>query len=469
MPKEAENIKVLHWWNMVVLGKGTFLRQIIHAVISIALRLFFRRIETVNVEKVPKDEPIIFVLNHPNGLVDPALVFVSLPRRVSFLAKSTLFSIPIGGAIIRALEALPVYRRVDAGEDMSKNLETFRTCHELLAKNRCIAIFPEGISHDDTKLKPIKSGAARIALGALSVSNHLKSLKIMAVGLFYTSKTAFRSEVLIRYGEMFEVEAVELDERGEPPREAVREVTERIETALRNVTLNLESAEELDAILKAEALFSSVYKNLLFKETLTNSFQRLQKLAENYKLLGQNEPEKMQQLKDKIADYEEDLKTSGVTAESLSVLQHPTWYVFRYLILRVVILLILSPLAIIGAIVHSPAFVFSNLIGQMFKTHGADAAGSTYKILASMIFMPLTWLIVALIMWWFWSWQIALISIPVTILCGYIALRSSETLIDMTIWLKSAWLLFRQRALFLRLLFERETLQREIGEIIENE
>lgn len=487
LPKESENIKVLHWWNMVFLGKGTFLRQFIHAVISIALRLFFRRIETVNVEKVPNDEPIIFVLNHPNGLVDPALVFVSLPRRVSFLAKSTLFSIPIGGAIIRALEALPVYRRIDAGEDMSKNLETFRTCHELLAKNRCIAIFPEGISHDDTQLKPIKSGAARIALGAASVGSKQLAvssediadgsqltayglpLKIMAVGLFYTSKTAFRSEVLIRYGEMFEVNSVELDEKGEPPKGAVKEVTNRIETALRNVTLNLESVEELDAILKAEALFSSVYKNLLFKETLTNSFQRLQKLAENYKLLGQNEPEKMQQLKSKIADYEEDLKTSGVTAESLSVLQHPTWYVFRYLILRVIILLILSPLAIIGAIIHSPAFVFSNLIGQMFKTHGADTAGSTYKILASMVFMPLTWLIAGLIIWWFWGWQIALISIPVTILCGYIALQSSETLIDMTVWLKSAWLLFRQRALFLRLLFERETLQREIGEIIENE
>lgn len=469
LSKKAENIKVLHWWNMVFLGKGTFLRQIIHAAISIALRLFFRRIETVNVEKVPKDEPIIFVLNHPNGLVDPALVFVSLPRRVSFLAKSTLFSIPIGGAIIRALEALPVYRRIDAGEDMSKNLDTFRTCHELLAKNRCIAIFPEGISHDDTKLKPIKSGAARIALGALSVSNHLKSLKIMAVGLFYTSKTAFRSEVLIRYGEMFEVEAVELDEKGEPPKEAVKEVTNKIETALRNVTLNLESAEQLDAILKAEALFSSVYKNLLFKDTLTQSFQRLQKLAEKYKLLGQNEPEKMELLKDKIADYEDKLKTSGVTVESLSVLQHPTLYVFRYLILRVFVLLILSPLAIIGAIIHSPAFVFSNFIGLMLKTHGADTAGSTYKILAAMVFMPLTWLITALIVWWFYGWQIALISVPTTILCGYIALRSSETLIDLAVWIKSAWLLFRQRALFLRLLFERETLQKEIGEIIENE
>lgn len=472
--KNPENVKILRWWNMVFLRKGSLLRQFIHALISIALRLFFRRIETVNVEKVPHNEPIIFVLNHPNGLVDPALVFVSLPRRVSFLAKSTLFTIPVGGTIIRILEALPVYRRIDSG-DMSKNLETFRACHELLAQNRCIAIFPEGISHDDTKLKPIKSGAARIALGALGISDSKTdgrgdaemNLKIMAVGLFYTSKTAFRSEVLLRYGEIFEVEKVELDENGEPPREAIKELTDRIEQALRNVTLNLESAEELDAILKAEALFSSVYKNLLFKDTLTQSFQRLQNLAEKYRLLGQNEPEKMSLLNEKISRYENELKSSGVTAESLSVLQHPTLYVFRYLILRVVVLLFLSPFAIIGAIIHSPAFVFSNFIGLMFKTHGADTAGSTYKILASMVFMPLTWLAIALITWWFWGWQFALLSIPATILCGYVALRSSETLIDMTVWLRSVWLLFRQRALFLRLLFQRETLQKEIGEIIE--
>jgi len=482
-----ETIKVLRWWNMIFLGKGSFLRQIIHAAVSIALRLFFRRIETTNVEKVPTREPVIFVLNHPNGLVDPALVFVSLPRRVSFLAKSTLFSIPVGGAIIRALEALPVYRRVDAEGDMSKNLETFRVCRELLAQNRCIAIFPEGISHDETKLKPIKTGAARIALGALGVSSPKSQvpsskktatndeqlttdkidLKIMAVGLFYTSKTAFRSEVLIRYGEIFDVDAVELDENGEPPREEVQKLTDKIETALRRVTLNLESAEELGVILKAEALFSSVYENLLFKETLTHSFQRLQNLAEKYKLLGQNEPARMRALDEKIKAYENDLRASGVTAESLSVQQHPTWYVFRYLIFRLFLVVLLAPFAITGAIIHSPAYVFSNFIGLMFKTHGADAAGSTYKIVAAMVFMPLTWLIVGLVILYFFGWQFALASIPLTILCGYIALRSSETLIDLTVWLKSAWLLFRQRALFLRLLVERETLQKEIGEMID--
>ena len=465
---QPENVKILRFWQMLFLGKGSFLRQFIHAFITIALRLFFRRIEAGGIEKAPTDGAVIFVLNHPNGLIDPALVYVSLSRRVSFLAKSTLFPIAAARFLLETMEVLPVYRRIDAGADMSKNQQTFEVCHGLLAQNRCIAIFPEGISHDETKLQPMKTGAARIALGALAVGEDLrkKGLHIMAVGLYYTSKTAFRSEALIRYGETIEVEPVELDENGEPPRREVLQLTRQIEKALRNVTLNLETAEELDTVVKAEALFSSVYANLLFKQNLTETFQRLQHLAEKYKLLGQNEPEKMRLLNEKVLRYENELRTSGLSVESLSVLQHPTAYVFRYLILRIFVLLLLTPLAIVGAIIHSPAYLFSNLLGLMVTKHGDDAAGSTSKILAACIFMPLTWLIVAGAFFYFFSWQLALASVPLTILCGYVALRSFETLVDMRVWLKSAWLLFSRRGLFLRLLIQRETLRREIGEMI---
>jgi len=165
--KISESTKSLRLWQMIFLGKGTLARQLIHAIISIALRLFFRRIEAVNVERVPRGGAIIFVLNHPNGLVDPALVFVSLSRRVSFLAKSTLYDNPIGAFILRAFEILPVYRRIDADAKTQSNTSTFENCFELLHRERCIAIFPEGISHDQTKLQPIKTGAARIALSAM--------------------------------------------------------------------------------------------------------------------------------------------------------------------------------------------------------------------------------------------------------------------------------------------------------------
>ena len=491
--RQPESAKLLHLWQMIFLGKGSLIRQILHAVISISLRLFFRRIEAVNTENVPPTGAIIFVLNHPNGLVDPALVFVSLIRRVSFLAKSTLFSIPVGGWLLRQFEILPVFRRVDAAGDMAKNQQTFQNCYELLAQGRCIAIFPEGISHDETKLQPLKTGAARIALGALGMerktaggelknenstpaagisnSGGLKSqgLKIVAVGLYYTSKSAFRSEALIRYGESFEIAPVALDENGEPPREAVLELTGKIEKALKNVTLNLEFESDLDAVLKAEALFSSVYENLIFKQTLTQTFQRLQELAKKYTLLEKNDPQKMHELNEKLTAYENSLQESGVTTESLSILQHPTWYVFRYLVVRIAILLILSPLAIIGAVIHSPAYLFSNFIGLMFKSHGADAAGSTYKIIAAIVLMPLTWLIAASIGFYFFGWQVAILSLPLLILCGYVALRASETLIDMSVWIKSVRLLLRQRALFLRLLVQRQTLQKEISQLIESE
>jgi len=507
----AETVKTLRLWQMIFLGKGTVVRQIIHAIISIALRLFFRRIEVAGVERVPPTGAIIFVLNHPNGLVDPALVFVSLIRRVSFLAKSTLFDNPIGAFLLRTFEILPVYRRIDADAKTESNHATFENCFELLWRRRCIAIFPEGISHDATKLQPIKTGAARIALGAFgdlgfgnsdlgfqsedqSGISHLKSeigeeqitedeeqknedrrpktedrLKIMAVGLYYTSKTAFRSEVLIRYGEIFDVAPVELDENGEPPRDAVLALTTRIENALREATLNLETAPELDAVLKAEALFSSVYENLIFKQTLEKTFQRLQDLAARYKLLEKNDPQKMRELNERITNYENDLKNSGITGESLSVLQHPAQYVFRYLILRVLLLALLAPFAIVGAIIHSPAYLFSNLLGQMVKTHDADVAGSSSKIIAAIGLMPLTWLVTSLVIFYFFGWQIALASLPLIIFCGYVALRSSEMLIDMRVWLKSAWLLFRQRALFLRLLVQRKNLQEEIGEMVEGE
>ncbi|MEO6393001.1 MAG: lysophospholipid acyltransferase family protein [Pyrinomonadaceae bacterium] len=476
-----EEVKTLRLWQMIYLGKGaSFIRQIIHAIISIALRLFFRRIEAVNVERVPQTGALLFVLNHPNGLVDPALVFVSMPRRVSFLAKSTLYDNPVGGFLLRLFEILPVYRRIDADAKSESNAVTFDNCFDLLRRGRCIAIFPEGISHDQPQIQKIKTGAARIALGSVSVPPDSRSgfpltgelldkgLRIVPVGLYYTSKTSFRSEVLIRYGEVFEVEPIELDENGEPPRDAVVALTKKIENSLREVTLNLATAGELDAVLKAEALFSSVFENLIFKQTLTQTVGRLQRLAARYALLERNDPQKMGDLNAKITRYEDSLKTSGLTTESLSVLQHPTWYVFRYLVLRIIFLTVLAPFAIVGAMVHSPAYFFSNLIGRLFSAHDTDVAGSSPTIAAAVGLMPITWLFVALIIWYFFGWQIALISIPVTIICGYIALRSSETVIDMRVWLTSAWLLFRQRALFLRLLVQRESLHKEISEIVED-
>ena len=166
-------------------------RRIILAVLKFALRVYFRRIEIIGLEHVPLKSPVIFVLNHPNALVDPVFLFCLAPRRVSFLAKAPLFRMPVLGYFIRALDSLPVYRRKDEGEDVSRNEETFVAARKLLAGGGTIGICPEGVSHSEKRLLPIKTGAARIALGAVSTGEVRRQGKppvlLMAAFLFLAS------------------------------------------------------------------------------------------------------------------------------------------------------------------------------------------------------------------------------------------------------------------------------------------
>ena len=198
-------------------------RRIIVAILRLAMRVYFRRVEVVGLEHVPLKSPVIFVLNHPNALVDPAFLLSLAPRRVSFLAKAPLFRMPILSFFVRAMDCLPVYRRQDEGDDVSKNLETFVAARRLLARGGTIGICPEGVSHDEPRLRPIKTGAARIAIAAVS-TGEVSDLKIVPAGLYYTSKTKFRSEVLLYFGKPLEVKPVQLEADGSPPRAEVREL-----------------------------------------------------------------------------------------------------------------------------------------------------------------------------------------------------------------------------------------------------
>ncbi|MDQ3907289.1 MAG: 1-acyl-sn-glycerol-3-phosphate acyltransferase [Acidobacteriota bacterium] len=482
---------------MALRGEGTPAQRLVQLCVSLALRLFFRRIETFAAETVPTGEPLLFVLNHPNGLIDPALVFCALPRRISFLAKSTLFDLPILSRLLRLVEALPVYRRVDAPADVSLNQRTFARCRALLRRNRCIAIFPEGRSHDETQLQPVKTGAARIALGAVSIGSDdetdradereqregingeqedarfverpderrgrdLRSLKIVPAGLYYTSKTSFRSEALIRFGTPLEVLPVALGDDGEPPRDAVRELSARIEAALRDVTLNVTDDEELEAVARAEQLFSSIYETINFRLPLSAEFDLRRRFAETLSRDKSDDGPRAARLRERLRRFEEELGGFGVRPENLAVLAHSRSDVLRHFIVRWLVVALLSPLAVFGALLHLPAYLVATFVSRRFRRHGIDEIAPTVKIIAAIILVPLTWLLFATAVYLWLGWRAALASLPVSILCGYVAVRSLETLYDLRGWFRAALLLARSRHKFLRLLLERRALHREM-------
>ncbi len=457
MPAPA---KKLTFADVVLNRTGSVVYRVLLAIFGGALQLFFRRIETVNADIVPKGTGVIFVLNHPNGLIDPALVFVALPRKISFLAKSTLFSMPVISFMLKTVEALPVYRRIDAGADISQNLKTFEAAHERLRAGGSIALFPEGISHNSPKLLPIKTGAARIALGAVNVAHGDDPIevRIVPVGLYYTNKTTFRSEALLHFGEAFTVEPAATDENGQPAKEAVQQLTKRIEEALREVTVNAENEAELYTAGIAEEIFLTTAET----DDLQARLRFTQGFLEKARSEGEAETSDFDR---RLNELDTDLTAAGIEAEHLSLAQYTRGFVVKRALLGSWYLLMLLPVAVIGAVLHFPAYQISKVLSRIYARHGADDVASTVKVLAGIMFMPLTWFITAGVVYYFWGLWYALATIPAAFFSGWVALITLESFEELRGWGKAILLFFRDKDRFLRLYVGRRELQEDLAQL----
>ena len=434
------------------------IRRLIVAVVKLALRIYFQRIEVTGLENVPADTPVIFVLNHPNALVDPVFLLCLAPRRVSFLAKAPLFRMPVIGYLVKALDSLPVYRRQDEGEDVTKNQETFIAARKLLAKGGTIGICPEGVSHDEPRLRPIKTGAARISLAAVA-TGEVSNLKIVPAGLYYTSKTSFRSSALLYFGSPITVNPVQLEPDGSPPREAVRQLSKQIETALRNIILDAHHEEALQTIARAERIFSSEARNG-DEESLTEELRLQQRFIKAYSVVEGQQPERLRRLEARMIRFEEELKQAGVDPEELSP-PSSTSSVFASIVKRSLLFLLMLGPAILGTVAHYPAYRLGGYLATKFSRDSEDVI-STIKIISAMLLFPLTWLVLVIVFYSLFGWWAAVLALLVIPLSGYVAIIFFEELDRSIAGIRVLTFFLVRRRFFVRLLAERKAIKNEI-------
>lgn len=188
---------------------------------------------------VPAAGPLLLLPNHPNALLDPALIIATANRRVRFLAKSTLFRGPFA-SLLSAAGAIPVYRRQDTS-DTARNEETFAAVDRALAAGEAVCIFPEGISHSSGRLEPLRTGAARMAASAFAAG---VPLRLVPVGVNLESKITFRSRALIAYGQPFV-----------PASRDIRTMTVEITEHLRRVMIEADPAGDAALVDRVDRLY----------------------------------------------------------------------------------------------------------------------------------------------------------------------------------------------------------------------
>ena len=434
------------------------IRRLIVSLVRLALRIYFQRIEVTGLEHVPPDTPVIFVLNHPNALVDPVFLLCLAPRRVSFLAKEPLFRMPVIGYLVKALDSLPVYRRQDEGQDVTKNEETFIAARKLLARGGTIAICPEGVSHDEPGLRPIKTGAARIALAAVS-TGEVKDLKIVPAGLYYTSKTSFRSSALLYFGTPLTVNPVKLESEGSPPRDVVRKLSNEIERALREVILDARHEEARQTIARAERIFSADIRHGE-TDSLTDELRLQQRFIKAYSILEGHQPERLRRLEQRMIRFEEELNQAGVDAEELAP-PTSTSSVLKSIVKRSLSFLLMLGPALAGMVAHYPAYRLGGYLATKLSRDSEDII-STIKIMSAMLLFPLTWLILAVVGYWLFGWWTAVAALLVIPVFGYLAIIFFEELDKSIAGIRVLTFFLVRRRFFVRLLAERKAIRNEI-------
>jgi len=436
-------------------------RTLLRPLLRVILRIFFRRIEVTGVERVSSDGPVVFVLNHPNGLIDPAFLLCLAPRPVSFLAKAPLFRIPIIGAIVRAFEGIPVYRRQDAGADLRKNVETFEAARAVLVRGGTIAVFPEGTSHSDPKLRPLKTGTARIALGAAAALPATLTLEIVPVGLYYRAKQTFRSAALLHFGSPFAVTRIALPPGAEPPPEPVHQLTTQLETALRGVILEAEAVEAHALIARAQHIVSATDDVPEKPAPLADEFEMRQRFLKGYDVARQLWPDRAARLQARLERFETSLSAAGLDAQHLAPRSYGWRRVATYAVKSVLFLALGLPAAIIGWLVHYPAYRAVGWVATGI-TKGDEDALATVKVLAAALLFPLTWTVVIAAVWlWRGMWAAALVT-PALPLTGYVALHFTERFDRLIGATRALAILSLRRRAFLRLTAERHEIREQI-------
>jgi 1-acyl-sn-glycerol-3-phosphate acyltransferase len=336
------------------------------AWLATAIAHVFYRVDVIGAP--PASGPLLLLPNHPNALLDPAIVIATAGRPVRFLAKSTLFR-GASGPLMRAAGAIPVYRKQDTIE-VRRNVETFAAVDAALARGEAICLFPEGISHSSGMLEPLRTGAARMALSAAAAGIEVR---LAPVGINLERKTAFRSRVTIAYGQALGITPMEA---GSGDRDAAQALTSRIAVHMRSVIVEAEPTRDAALVERLDRLYQSERDPVGREEALA----RRRAIAEGLQRLRRERPDWYEEALVQLRRYDERLARFGMEDAALD------WNVSRAAAIRFVVrevpaALVLLPIALLAALVFALPYTLTagaaSLSKDMDVTATAKAIGGT--------------------------------------------------------------------------------------------
>ncbi len=386
----------------------------------IALRWYYREIQTIGAERVRAGVPMLVVANHPNSLMDPMLVATTMPRRLTFTGKATLFDNPLLSLFLRRVGVVPLRRASDeaarpaagGAPDPGRNLEAFRAIVAALAARNAVLIFPEGKSHDDPGMSQLKTGAARIALQAME--SGVSDLAILPVGLVFEDKAEPRTRVLVEIGAPLELStwrAMDAAGRAEA-------LTAEIDRCLRAVTINFGSAAHAGEVLSVSGLLAdsgdeveSLGGGAPFAETVALT-RRVEAVRRSLSGAHSTLVARADALSERVRNIRDIASQFGVLVSDVAI-ETGAGVAALFVVREAAIAALAGPLALWGRVTHWLPLRIARTIARRGSTSGADPA--MYTVVSGMVLVLAFYVLMTSLVWhWAGPWWALgfLISLP---------------------------------------------------------
>lgn len=168
-------------------------------LVKSSLFFYTKKIKVSGKQNIPRKGAVLFMVNHPNGLIDPLIVAVNNPRIQHFLVRAAVFKKPLVKKFLATLNLMPIYRIRDGVQQLGKNQEIFEKCFSILKENKALMIFPEGSHNRKRTIRPLSKGFTRIVFGTLEQNPDLQ-IQIVPVGITYQNSSVYPSKVSLKYG-----------------------------------------------------------------------------------------------------------------------------------------------------------------------------------------------------------------------------------------------------------------------------
>lgn len=151
------------------------------------------------------DGPLLLAANHPNSFLDAIILDILFNKPIWSLARGDVFKKPLYIKLLTRLKILPVYRTSEGVENLETNYQTFDSCKDIFKQNGIVLMFSEGKCINEWHLRPLKKGTARLATTSWQEGI---DLKVLPVGINYSSFRKFGKNIFLNFGSIISKEEI---------------------------------------------------------------------------------------------------------------------------------------------------------------------------------------------------------------------------------------------------------------------